>query len=171
MKIALIGNAPARRDCSAEIDAADFVARLNHCAGLGGRYGARIDALFLTPTSAWLFHPLREKAAAACRAARAKIFVAKNFFMTRSRAFREDFDGLDVERLRVAPGRERWTTGTLALAALAEKFPDAEIRLYGFSRTEAEFRDYLSREGPWHLDAAAEETRFRAESGAKYSQP
>ena len=46
----LIGNAPPRADLAGVIDRADFVARINTCAGLGAEYGNRTDRVYLCNT-------------------------------------------------------------------------------------------------------------------------
>jgi len=46
----LVGNAPARRDLSDDIDRADFVARINTCAAWGAEYGTRTDRVYLCNT-------------------------------------------------------------------------------------------------------------------------
>jgi hypothetical protein len=68
--IALVGNAPPRRDCGAAIDACDAVVRVNRAAGLDAQTGSRVTRLALVNCGGQMREWLQEPAFAGLPALR-----------------------------------------------------------------------------------------------------
>lgn len=160
-RVAVVGNANPGKNFSEDIDAAEIVVRLNHCANLeSGKTGTRINVIIQVPTEAWFRLSEREQHREQIHAANPRVFILNNDALTRVSPLRELLTGLDV--YSVLPPREArgWTTGGKALKMICAAEP-ASLKGYCFSDTEQEFEAYLRNEGQHHLPTASEEFRFR----------
>lgn len=163
--IAIVGNEFPGKDFSPEIDAADVVVRLNHCANLeSGKVGTRIDIIIQAPTSAWFRLTESRRHEKEIQAAAPKVFLTKNAHLALYRPLRNVLSGLDVMRLRQPRETIGWTTGGAAIAMINAANP-ASIQTYCFSKSYEEFKQYINAEARHHIrtldDEWAQTKHFR----------
>lgn len=173
-RVAIVGNAPVAKDCSAEIDSADVVVRFNHFYNYAsGKVGKRIDIVLQTVAAAW------DEAVKAGRAnlevvarERPAIFLVKrpDHYTTRVHAVY----GKDIRIDNLAGVFEPWwrfTTGTAALCYLAQNLTNAEVKTYAFGEdNEGVWRDYIRTDAAHYAQVADEERVANRAARAKLAE-
>lgn len=142
-KVAIVGNGNVSEDYSSEIDAADVVVRFNHFYNYdSGKVGRRVDIVLQTITP--MYFDAKNRHDDIVRAQRPHVFLVKNHFTYDTNLHKVYGDAVRVENTtRFFDAYAPYTTGTTALAYLADKLTNAEVRCYGF-QDEADWRRYLA---------------------------
>lgn len=152
--VAVVGNATEAHDRSAEIDAADVVIRFNHFYNYdSGRVGKKIDALFITPSGAWL--SLKDdEARRKSIIQRERPIVAFTRFKERCQwaTFQRVFAGIPYfyDKFTNASNNQ-FTTGVSVLELIAQSCENCEIKIFGFGDTDEKMWEYFEREGRHYL--------------------
>jgi CMP-N-acetylneuraminic acid synthetase len=161
-RVAVVGSGTPGRDCSAEIDACDVVIRMNHFYNVpSGRVGTKTDVVVITPSDAWLALSGDERGEKIIKDQKPLILAVRYPERLCASEVREFFKGCEFGRDDETPASvQRFTTGTIVLAKIAEHAENCEIKCFGFSPRD-EFIEYLRKDGPHYLGGAEAEACAR----------
>lgn len=142
-KVAIVGNGNVKEDHSAEIDSADVVIRFNHFYNYdSGLVGKKVDIVLQTITP--MYYNASNRHDDIVREQKPIVFLVKNHFPYDTKL--HEIYGKDVKvenYTRVFDAYKPYTTGTTALAYLADHLINAEVRCYGF-QDDVDWERYLA---------------------------
>lgn len=151
--VALVGNAVPNRDCSAEIDSADVVIRLNNFYNYdSGRVGKKIDCLVLNGIAALSEDPnngtkFNNKAIATYKP---QVFLLNETFNQNIKRLHGRYKDCKYTMLGNEGADICYTTGTILLKMLAT-YDDVRCKVFAFD-TDDKWKEYLTEHAFRHMN-------------------
>ena len=168
--VALVGNAIPNRDCSAEIDSADVVIRLNNFYNYdSGRVGRKTDCLVLNGIAALSDDPMNgtkfnNKVIVTYKP---QVFILNETFNQDIKRLHDRYKGCNYTMLGNDGVDICYTTGTILLKMLST-YNDVKCKVFAFD-TDDKWKTYVNDCGVRHLNCGInDEEQIRLEIISKF---